>query len=239
MMNSQSNKAITSVFWATVLTVIVGMALARAEMPKGEYLEGKGSGAKVAVLLAHGRGGSPDGNVVGSLRKSLNQELGVQTLTPYLPEPRVDSPESPAFAAVFPEAERIIQSGIDFLRKEKGAARVYVVGYSLGGRVVCAYLAEHANAGVAGFIGVGLLGGGPVPVNTNLTLEKVNVPVIDIYAENDRDAKFAQYRKRYLSDRYVQVPIPGATHDYRGYEKPVADAVIDWLKTQEAKASTR
>lgn len=238
-MNSPSNRGNTSLFWAAILTLVVGVAVARSEMPKGEYLEGKGGGAKVAVLLAHGRGGSPDGNVVGSLRRTLNQELGVQTLAPYLPETRVDSPESPEFAAVFPEAERIIQSGIDFLRKEKGAARVYVVGYSLGGRVVSAYLADHPNAGVAGFIGIGLLGGGSAPVNTNLTLEKVKVPVIDIYAENDRDAKFAEHRKRYVSDRYVQVPIPGAKHDYRGYERPVADAAINWLKAQEAKASTR
>lgn len=238
-MNGPSNRGTTFLFWAAVMTVVLGFTPAQAEMPKGEYLEGKGSGAKVAVLLAHGRGGSPDGNVVGSLRKSLNQELGVQTLAPYLPEPRVDSPESPEFAAVFPEAERIIQSGIDFLRKEKGAARVYVVGYSLGGRVVSAYLADHPNAGVAGFIGIGLLGGGSVPVNTNLTLEKVKVPVVDIYAENDRDAKFAEHRKRYVSDRYAQVSIPGAKHDYRGYERPVADATINWLKAQEAKAATR
>lgn len=41
MMNSPSNRGITSLLWATVLTVAVGSVLARAEMPKGEYLEEK------------------------------------------------------------------------------------------------------------------------------------------------------------------------------------------------------
>lgn len=220
--------------WA-VLAAFFSVALAHAEMPSGEYLEGKGAGAKIAVILAHGRGQNPDGHVVGSLRRILNKELGVHTLAPNLPTPRSDSPDTPEFAAVFPESERIIQNSIDFLRKEKGVQRVYLMGHSLGGRVVSSYLANHPDAGIAGFIGVGLLGGGPVPVNTNLTMEKVKVPVIDIYAENDRDAKAAEYRKRFVSDRFIQVPIPGAKHDYRGFEQPVADAVIAWLNKQERK----
>jgi hypothetical protein len=40
--------------------------------------------------------------------------------------------------------------------------------------------------------------------------------VIDVYAENDRDAQFAPFRKRFVSDWFVHVPIAGARHDYRG-----------------------
>lgn len=29
-------------------------------------------------------------------------------------------------------------------------------------------------------------------------------PVLDVYAENDRDAQFAEYRKAWVSDRFVQ-----------------------------------
>jgi hypothetical protein len=33
------------------------------------------------------------------------------------------------------------------------------------------------------------------------------------------DAKFAQNRKSFVSDRFKQIPIAGAKHDYRGYNK--------------------
>ena len=97
------------------------------------------------------------------------------------------------------------------------------------------FLASNPDAPVAGYIGVGLLAGGKEPLNTNLNLRKVKVPVIDIYAENDRDAKSAEFRKSLVSDRFVQIAVPGAKHDYKGYEKVVADAVNGWLRKQEGK----
>ena len=136
-------------------------------------------------------------------------------------------------AAVFPDAYQRIQAAIDFLKKEKGVQRVYLMGHSMGGRMTSAFLVNYPDAGVVGFIGVGLLAGGQEPVNTNLNLRKVRIPVIDVYAEADRDAKAAEFRKGLVSERFVQVPIPGAKHSYRGYEKEVADAVIGWLKKQE------
>mgnify|MGYP003820141319 FL=1 len=95
------------------------------------------------------------------------------------------------------------------------------------------FLAAHPDAGIAGFIGVGLTAGGKEPVNTNLNLRKVQIPVIDVHGDNEMDAKAASFRKPLVSERFIQIEIPGAKHDYRGYERPVADAVIGWLKKQE------
>lgn len=204
-----------------------------AQMPQGEYLDGKD--LKVAVVLAHGRGNSPDGNVVGPLRRAIHQALGFHTLSLRMPDPGADSPESPELAAAFPEAYQRIQAAIDFLKKEKGVERVYLVGHSMGGRMTSGYLANNPDAGVVGFIGVGLSAGGKEPVNTNLNLRKVKVPVVDVFGDNEMDAKAAAFRKPLVSERFVQVEIPGAKHDYRGYEKQVADAVVGWLKKQEGK----
>ena len=135
-----------------------------AQMPQGEYLEGKDS--KVAVVLAHGRGNSPDGNVVGPLRRAIQQELGFHTLSLRMPDPGADSPDSPELAAAFPEAYQRIQAAIDFLRREKGVERVYLMGHSMGGRMTSGFLANTPDAGVVGFIGVGLTAGGKEPVNT-------------------------------------------------------------------------
>lgn len=204
-----------------------------AQMPQGEYLDGKDK--RVAVILAHGQGLDPDANVVGPLRRAIHQELGFHTLSlsmPTLPGAKTaDLFEE--YEATFPDAYGRIQAAIDFLRKEKGVERIYLMGHSMGGRMTSAFLANHPEAPVAGFIGVGLLAGGKEPLNTNLNLRKVKVPVIDVYAENDRDAKAAEFRKSMVSGRFVQVPVPGARHDYRGYEKFVADAVNGWLRKQE------
>lgn len=206
---------------------------ALAQMPEGEYLDGKD--AKVAVVLAHGRGNSPDGNVVGPLRRALHQELGVHTLSLQMPDPGAEAPDAPELAAAFPEAYRRIRAALDYLKQEKGVERVYLMGHSMGGRMTSGFLANHAEAGVVGFIGVGLTAGGKEPVNTNLNLRKVKLPVIDVHGDNEMDARAASFRKPLVSERFVQVEIPGARHDYRGYERPVADAVVGWIRQQEGR----
>jgi pimeloyl-ACP methyl ester carboxylesterase len=220
---------------------LLGIALcafvthAAAQMPQGEYLDGKES--NVAVILAHGQGLDPDGNVVGPLRRAINKELGFHTLSLSMPTlPGAKNLELwEQYESTFPEAYSRIQAAIEFLRREKGVKRIYLMGHSMGGRMTSAFLASHPDAPIAGFIGVGLLAGGKEPLNTNLNLRKIQIPVIDVYAENDRDAESAKFRKPFVSDRFLQVPVPGAKHDYRGFEKFVADAVTGWLRQQEAK----
>jgi predicted alpha/beta-hydrolase family hydrolase len=218
---------------ALVIFLVAGTVY--AEMPKGEYLEGKGS--KVGVILAHGQGWDPDSHVVGPLRRVINKELGFHTLSLQMPIiPGKRSPETfQEYASTFPDAYKTIQAAIDFLKKEKGVERVYLMGYSMGGRMTTAFLANHPDSGIVGYIGVGLVAGGEEPLNTNFNLRKVKIPVLDIYAENDQDAKFAQNRKSFVSERFKQVPIAGAKHDYKGYDKQIADAVIPWLQEREPK----
>ncbi len=205
-----------------------------ADMPKGAYLDGKDS--KAAVILAHGQGLDPDSQVVGPLRKAINKKLGFHTLSLQMPVvPGAKTPDKfLEYAPKFPDAYKAIQAAIDFLKKEKGVERIYLMGYSMGGRMTTGFLAQNRESGVTGYIGVGLLGGGEEPLNTNLNLRKVKVPVIDIHADSDPDAKSADFRKPLVSDTYKQVIISGAKHDYRGHDKEVATAVIAWLKQQEA-----
>jgi predicted alpha/beta-hydrolase family hydrolase len=220
--------------FVTLMTIFV-TSIAYAHMPKGEYLEGKGS--KIGVILAHGQGLDPDSQVVGPLRRVINKELGFHTLS--LQMPVIQGKRNPEtfqeYVSTFPEAYKTIQSGIDFLKKEKGVERVYLMGYSMGGRMTSAFLANYPDSGIVGYIGVGLLAGGQEPLNSNLNLRKVKIPVLDVYAENDQDAKFAENRKPFVSDRFKQVPIAGAKHDYRGYDKQITDAVVPWLREREPK----
>ena len=97
------------------------------------------------------------------------------------------------------------------------------------------FLANHPDAAVVGFIGVGLTAGGKEPVNTNLNLRKVKLPVLDVYGDNEMDARAASFRKPLVSERFVQVEIAGAKHDYRGHERQVAEPVVRWLKQQQSQ----
>lgn len=211
-------------------------------MPQGLYLEAPGS--TVAVILAHGQGLGPDSQVVSPLRKAIHRELGMHTLSlqmPVLPGPPSRAPEKAlAYVDTLPEAFARIQAAIDFLRQDKGVQRIYLMGYSMGGRMTTAFLARHPQPGlVVGFIGVGLAAGGPPELNTNLHLHQVRVPLLDIYAADDFDAQFAAARRGFMAGRMKQVAIPGAHHDYRGHEDAVVRAAVDWLRQQEPRGAPR
>ena len=206
---------------------------AGAQAPDGVYLDA--GSARTAVVLAHGQGADPRGVVVEPLRTAIHREAGMHTLSLQMPvlQGARSAEQFQAYAATFPEAARRLTDAIDFLRRQRGVERIYLLGYSMGGRMTSAFLAEHPNSGVCGFIGVGLWAGGDGPLNTNTNLRKVTIPVLDVYAENDRDAAFAATRRPMVSDRFLQVPIAGAKHDYRGYEAQVASAVMAWLMQRE------
>jgi dienelactone hydrolase len=214
------------------LIVFLTATTANAVMPEGMYLEGENS--KVGVILAHGRGLNPDSQVVGPLSEAINKELGYHTLSLQMPvvPGKVSKELILSYESTFPEAYKRIQAAIDFLKKEKGIERLYLMGYSMGGRMTSAFLANYTDSGIAGYVGVGLLAGFKEPLNSTLNLRKVKIPVLDVYAENDRDATFAEERKQFISDRFKQVSIPGAKHNYQGYEDQVNKAVITWLKEQ-------
>lgn len=178
-----------------------------------------------------------DSQVVSPLRKRIHRDLGFHTLSlqmPVLPG-RITQEHFLEYAKTFPDAYSRIQAAIDFLRQDKGAQRVYLMGYSMGSRMTTAFLAEHRDSGVVGFIGVGVTAGGPEPLNANRSLMRVHLPILDVYAEDDMDAQFAANRRKFIGGRIEQVAIAGARHDYRGHEDEVVRAVVDWLRRQESR----
>lgn len=221
-----------------ILTLLAIMVLwicsiAQAEMPKGEYLEGKNS--VTAVILAHGRGQGADSHVVSPLRKVINKELGFHTFS--LQMPVLSSSKYLDYAPTFPDAFKAIQMAIDYLTTEKGVKRIYLMGYSMGARMTTAFLVERPTPAIVGFIGVGLLEGGGRPLDANQNLSTIRLPVIDIFADNTPlDLKSAENRRSMVSDTFKQIRISGAEHSFRGYDDQVVKTAIEWLKEQEGKA---
>jgi pimeloyl-ACP methyl ester carboxylesterase len=215
-----------------VMTLLLGLAPAVAQMPSGEFIEAKG--ATTAVILAHGRAQGPDGQVVGPLRRAIAKGAGMHTLS--LQMPVLATPDYLAYAATYPDAYKTLQSAIAFLSKEKGVKRIYVVGYSMGARMTTAYLATQPAPEVVGYIGIGVLEGGGELLDANLNIKKLTVPVIDLYADaTPLDLLSAENRKTLMGDRYKQVQIRGANHSFRGYDGALEEATIAWLKEREQK----
>lgn len=217
---------------ALVTALFALFSPAHAQAPNGEFLEAKG--ATAAVILAHGRAQGPDGQVVGPLRRAIVKDAGLHTLSVKLPV--LATQDYLAYAATYPEAYKTLQSSIDFLAKEKGVKRIYVMGYSMGARMTTSFLASQQVPEVVGYIGVGVLEGGGELLDANLNIRKLVVPVIDLYADSTPfDLSSAEKRKGWAGDKYKQIQIRGANHSFRGYDGALSEAVVAWLKEREQK----
>ena len=198
--------------------------------PSGSaYLDGDVN--KVAVILCHGRAQHPRWKVVDPLRKEINKQLGYHTLSLQLPGKGKDWER---YAEEFPRAYGEIQAGIDFLRKEKGATKIFLMGHSMGSRMATAFLVEHPDSGIAGFIGVGIKNGGKFPLDSNSNLRKIKIPVLDVYGDggDGEDKIEAEVRSDMVSNRYKQALIPNADHQFDTGEGKMVKAVVEWLKKQ-------
>lgn len=219
-------------FQAVLFVMFIWALPTSAQMPTGAFLEAKG--ATAAVILAHGRGQDPDSQVVGPLRRAINKEIGLHTLS--LQMPVLATSDYLAYATTYPDAYKTLQSAIDYLTNEKGVKRIYVMGYSMGARMTTAFLASRENPAVVGYIGVGVLQGGGDILDANINIHKLTIPVIDIYADSTHlDLSSAQGRESLVGERYHQVRMRGANHSFRGYEDALSEAVVAWLKAREPK----
>lgn len=220
-----------------LLSVMIFLLLASNgyAQPSGSALL-QGKETATAVILAHGVGAGPDAKVVGPLRRAINDGLGFYTLS--LQMPVLPGKDFRAYASVFPDAYRTIQAAIDYMTKEKGVKRIYLLGYSMGARMTTAFLAEQPHPAVVGFIGVGVLEGGGEPLDANRNLRRVHLPVLDVYADKTSlDLRSAENRQTLISDSYRQMRVEGADHSFQGFDAEVAEVIISWLKEQEQKAA--
>lgn len=213
-------------------TFFLLVSIVYAQPPGSELLEGKDT--VTAVVLAHGRGEGPDGKVVGLLRKAINKELGFYTLS--LQMPVLPVKDFRAYAPTFPDAYKTIQAAIDYLTREKGVKRIYLMGYSMGARMTTSFIVERPTPVIVGYIGVGLLEGGGKPLDANQNLSGIRLSVIDIFADQTPlDLKSAENRRSMVSDMFKQVRISGADHSFLGYDEQIVRAVVEWLTEREGK----
>jgi hypothetical protein len=176
-----------------------------------------------AVLLLHGKGMHPDWGPTGMLRVAL-ADRRFATLAIQLPVNGAEVPAE-AYADSLHEAAGRIGASIDWLRA-KGYARVFVVSFSLGSRMMNEYIRLNPRSRVEGWVCIGLSG----PFEA---FEPVSFPVLDLYGGADLPAvrAAAPARAAALQGRPLsrQIALEGADHFFTGRDADLTRAVEAWL----------
>lgn len=169
----------------------------------GLLLEGSGN-PDVGVVLMHGRQSQPDGPVVRQLRQALNS-AGYTTLSIDNPIAGVDAAPangnfrdfadyvadvSSTTPYAFPEAYARVRTAINHLQS-LGVEKVVVLGFSMGSRFMAAHVAngQQDELPIVGFIGIGMYATSVSVLNHVNTLPNISVPVLDLYGDEDTNAK--------------------------------------------------
>ncbi len=186
------------------------------------------------VIVMHGIGVHPNWpQVVYPLRVQL-AERGWTTLSlqmPILP----NEAQAQEYIPLLDEVPGRVRAGIAAL-KEQGADPIFLVTHSLGSGMARHFLATGGDAAIKGFVGVGMGVNKQVPqINSLDALEKIRLPVLDVYGENDLKTVVDTAGERAAAAKaggnrdYAQVTIPGADHFFDGFEEPLVQTVADWL----------
>lgn len=204
-------------------------SVAYAVEPNGSvYLNG--GSCKYGLILTHGRDKNPTWLVVDPVRKEVHKRLGFHTLSLQMP---TGYGHWKNYKKAFPNVYKTIEQAITYL-KGKGVSKLYLFGHSMGARMASAFVATHPNSGLAGLIVAGARNNGGAPLACDQNLEKVGIPVLDIWGgKNRKDYTAASERVGMVSDIYSQVEISGANHTFEGHENELVDAIIRWLKKEK------
>lgn len=195
-----------------------------AEDPKG-----------TAVIL-HGRGFHPDWqDAINPLRVGL-AESGWNTLSVQMPVLEKQA-KYYDYIPLFPEAIPRIEAAIAYARKnQKG--KVVLIAHSCGAHMAMAWVDTESFESIDAYVGIGM---GATdykqPMKQAFPLDKIKVPMLDVYAENDYPAvlKMAPERLRLIrvaaNKKSSQVMVEGSEHYYVDKGDALTQVIDQWLQS--------
>ena len=176
-----------------------------------------------AIIIAHGRGWSPDFELYGELRTRL-PERNYTTLSiqlPVLPSTAILG----LYVPLYPDARERFQLAVDFL-KSKGHRKIAIVSHSLGATMANQYLIRTDDASVGAWAFIGILQGLE-------EMYRIRIPVLDVYGERDWDVtRWGGPERKTQIERVpgsAQVVVPKATHFFEGQEEELVKILAGFL----------
>ena len=191
-----------------------------------------------ALIIAHGRGWSPDYELYGSLRTKL-AEQGYTTLAIQLPV-LGGGAKIGDYLITYPDAsERFTLAG-KFLQ-DKGYKNIAIVSHSLGATMANQYLINVDKTPVKAWVFVGI-------INGLEEMFRIKIPVMDVYGGKDWEiTQVGAYERKKQIDKVAgseQVVVKDALHFFEGREDELVKIIVGFLdrvfhKGDATAASTR
>lgn len=205
----------------------------------GLYMEASEDSHKGAIVV-HGIGIHPNWEqVVKPLRIGL-PDHGWHTLSIQVPVLHNDA-EGADYAPLMKDVPARIQASIDYLN-EKGVKDVVIVAHSLGAAMSSYYLANTPDTPVKAYVGIGMNGTTKIDdMNNAVSLQKMKLPVLDLYGSNDLEGIIKSADKRAEGAKenkgFSQQKVEGADHFFNDKDDELVDVVASWLnKTMSASS---
>ncbi len=203
----------------------------------GIYTRTERSPARGAAIIVHGLGANPDWvDVVQPLRIGL-PEYGWDTLSIQVPVAREGATPREQ-EDIVPEAMPRIDAAMDYLQ-QRDILNVVLVAHSHGARMAAHYLANKPGAKIQAFVAIGMSADAADQTSGNLeALQRIQVPVLDIYGELDLPQVRDTARQRRLaaqdggSTRFRQSQIPGADHFFANHSELLLTHVRGWMNRE-------
>ena len=186
------------------------------------------------IILLHGRGFHADWpENIGPLRVGLS-EAGWQTLSLQLPVLEKTAKYFD-YLPVLPEAGPRLDAAIAHL-SEQGISPIILLAHSCGAHMAMLWLESSKGKGIDGFVGIGM---GATdykqPMQHPFPFASLDIPVLDIYGENDYPAvhRLAPQRLALMTQggnaRSKQIMLPEANHYFVDHPDEMTAAISSWL----------
>ncbi len=213
--------------WAeqTLATLVVGDPVQLEQTNKhrflGLYL--RAVNERGSVVIAHGRGWSPDYDLYGDMRVKL-ADAGYSTLSiqmPVLPSTAKLGDYLPTFV----DADERLSLAVAWLHA-KGPSKIAIVSHSLGATMANHYLTNTRDPPVDAWVFISI-------INGLEDMFRIKIPVLDVYGGEDwdvtrfgADERKAQILKLATSQ---QIVIAGAQHFFEGKRDELTRVIADFL----------
>ena len=187
-----------------------------------------------AIIVVHGTGVHPDwAQVIKPIRVEM-ASLGWNTLSIQMPILHNEATYQ-EYVPLYPGVPARFQAAEAFLR-DSGMEEIVIVAHSQGATMSSYYLSRNDH-NIAAFVAVGMQSTQQDDhINSAKSLEKINIPVLDLYGSKDLQGVLDTADIRELAashnSNYQQMVTEGAEHFYDGFEDELIESVNGWLNAQ-------
>ncbi|MCW8931762.1 MAG: alpha/beta hydrolase family protein [Gammaproteobacteria bacterium] len=197
---------------------------------------------KGAVILMHGTGAHPDwSDIIHPLRSEL-PDKGWATLSIQLPLALPERKDDESLKKVIESSTPRIEAAINYLSSQK-YGRIIIISHSFGSLMALNFLQLKVDAvspeGIPLISAAVIIGtpssGSEAPFNSPAMIEKIKIPLLDLYGSNDLDKVLRSAKARKVAankaknKKYRQSQTIGANHFYNGLDSELIIYIANWL----------